>query len=511
MLGVMDFRHAIAKWVCQHEGGSRDRPSEFCFAEELPLMSPKIVLLLVLSGLTMTPLTMTPRTFADDFQLTLRSQRKSPGISGQFARISTETAWSAGETAVIVCDVWDKHHCLNAVRRMEEFLPRMNDVLKKAREQGATIIHSPSDCMPAYEGHPARARAIETPAAANLPQDAAFWCSKIPAEEQAVYPIDQSDGGEDDDPAEHAKWAAELKALGRNPGLPWKTQSSLIDIDQDGDFISDRGDEVWNILEARGIKNVILVGVHTNMCVLGRPFGLRQMARNGKNVVLMRDLTDCMYNPRRWPYVDHFTGNDLIISHVERYVCPTVTSDQIVGGQPFLSEYDQRAERDVIGIEAAAADPQKLRQHWTTGTTGLTWKQFSQGRIGSVEETVWCRCSVRLPSSWLTEKSLILVNPSGSDAIQAWVNGTQLSPAENGSMMIPVELLVPDDINLLVVRTDPKAAQKQLTAATAIQAGAKTLELKGRWQFRLGDDPQWSNIPLPAKFGLGSDVLFEAE
>jgi nicotinamidase-related amidase len=174
----------------------------------------------------------------------------------------------------------------------------MNDVLKEARRKGSIIIHSPSDCMPAYEGHAARQRAIETPAANVQPADIEFWCSKIPAEELAVYPIDQSDGGDDDEPTEHAKWASELKTLGRNPGLPWKAQNAKIDINEQLDFVSDKGDEVWNILEARGIKNVILVGVHTNMCVLGRPFGLRQLARNGKNVVLMRDLTDCMYNPQ---------------------------------------------------------------------------------------------------------------------------------------------------------------------------------------------------------------------
>ena len=56
--------------------------------------------------------------------------------------------------------------------------------------------------------------------------------------------------------------------------------------------------ENWNLLEARGIENVMILGVHTNMCVLGRPFGLRQMAHNGKNVVLVRDLTDTMYNSR---------------------------------------------------------------------------------------------------------------------------------------------------------------------------------------------------------------------
>jgi len=52
---------------------------------------------------------------------------------------------------------------------------------------------------------------------------------------------------------------------------------------------------IWNLLESRNIDNVILTGVHANMCVSGRPFGLRQMAKNGKHVVLMRDLTDTMF------------------------------------------------------------------------------------------------------------------------------------------------------------------------------------------------------------------------
>jgi hypothetical protein len=78
------------------------------------------------------------------------------------------------------------------------------------------------------------------------------------------------------------------------------------------------------------------------MCVLGRPFGLRQMAKNGKNVVLMRDLTDTMYNPKRSPYVSHFAGTDLMVEHVEKYVAPTITSDQILGGTPFRYKDDAR-------------------------------------------------------------------------------------------------------------------------------------------------------------------------
>ncbi|MDG2129180.1 MAG: isochorismatase family protein [Fuerstiella sp.] len=280
--------------------------------------------------------------FSEDLELRLRTQQETSLHSGRFHRLVRDEVWKPKETAIIVCDVWDLHHCLNAVRRLEEFVPRLNDVLTKARAEGVTIIHAPSDCMPGYAGHPARRRAIAAPKAAFIPYDCEAWCSVVPAEERAVYPIDQSDGGEDDDPDEHAEWAAKLKAMGRNPALPWAKQSDMLTIDAERDFISDKGDEVWNVLQQKGIQNVILTGVHTNMCVVGRPFGLRQMARNGKNVVLMRDMTDTMYNPQRWPYVSHFTGTDLVVSHIEKYVCPTVTSDQFLGGESFQFKGDDR-------------------------------------------------------------------------------------------------------------------------------------------------------------------------
>ena len=244
--------------------------------------------------------------------------------------------WLPSRTAMIVCDMWDLHHCRNAVIREGEMAPRMNQVLEKARQAGVLIIHAPSSCMKPYEGSPARERARTAPAAARLPDKISEWCRQIPAEEQAVYPIDQTDGGEDDDPAEHARWAAELTAKGLNPKAPWTRQIDVLRIYPEKDAVSDSGTEIWNLLEARGIDNVILMGVHVNMCVAGRPFGLRQMAKNGRHVVLMRDLTDAMYNPARWPFVSHRRGTELFIEHVERHICPTVTSDQILGdGKPF--------------------------------------------------------------------------------------------------------------------------------------------------------------------------------
>ena len=287
---------------------------------------------------------------SDVFSLNLRTQERTSPNSNRFHTVSRHETWSPSETAVIVCDMWDLHHCLNATRRVGELAPRMNQVLHSARARGALIIHAPSSCMDPYEDHPARQRALAAPKAANLPKDIGQWCYQITQEEGKVYPIDQSDGGEDDDLVEHAQWAQMLSSMGRNPRAPWKSQTDTLTIENQ-DVISDNGEEIWNVLESEGIKNVILVGVHTNMCVLGRPFGLRQMAQNGKNVVLMRDMTDTMYNPGRAPYVSHFTGTDLIVEHIEKWVCPTITSNQLIGGKPFRFDKDRRRHLAIVMAE----------------------------------------------------------------------------------------------------------------------------------------------------------------
>ncbi|MDB5387233.1 MAG: hypothetical protein JWM11_2879 [Planctomycetaceae bacterium] len=453
---------------------------------------------------------------AADFKLQLRSQKAIvPGRDKFEVTIQDET-WGAKETSVIVCDVWDYHHCLNAVRRMEEFVPRMNELLKAARQHGAIVIHSPSDCMPAYEQHPARQRAIAAPAAKNKPHDIEFWCSRIPSEKSAIYPIDQADGGEDDDPAEHADWAAKLQLLGRNPGMPWKTQSPLVEIDTEHDFISDRGLEVWNILESRGIKNVILVGVHTNMCVLGRPFGLRQMVRNGKHVVLVRDMTDCMYNPKRWPYVNHFTGNDLIVSHTERFVCPTITSDQILGGKPFRSKFDKREVTDVRDVTPVTKlDLDAIKKDWSLVSLPSDWKTATRGLIENYSGVAWFRCSVRIPAEGLGEKlkrlSLTAARETGQQTY--WLNGHKMSEATGTSnsaeFQIDRQWVAADDINLLVVRIDFRPGNPGFNAVPTLHLTGKEFVLQGQWQFRLGDNSSWSNIPLPAKFGVSPDILFE--
>ncbi len=107
---------------------------------------------------------------------------------------------------------------------------------------------------------------------------------------------------------------------------------------KDQDVISDDGQEIFNVLKSRSIENLLIMGVHTNVCVLGRPFGIRQMVYLGKNVVLVRDLTD-RYNraPGR-----HFAGISRTVAHIEKYWTPTTSSTFLTGLPEFRFEEDPR-------------------------------------------------------------------------------------------------------------------------------------------------------------------------
>ena len=58
-----------------------------------------------------------------------------------------------------------------------------------------------------------------------------------------------------------------------------------------------------------------------------------------------------MYDPRQKPHVSHFTGNDLIVEHVEKYWCPTITSADFLGGEPFRFKNDKRLHLAIVMAE----------------------------------------------------------------------------------------------------------------------------------------------------------------
>lgn len=247
-------------------------------------------------------------------QLHLRERREEPSGSGKIEVVERTVDWKVAETVIIVCDMWDDHHCKIAAQRVGVMAPRVNQVLSAARDRGMMIVHAPSETMEFYAGTPHRAR-MQAARPAQPPVPIERRCDVDPQREPSLLPVDRT--LDCDDPT-----------LG--PVVRFhKRQHAAIDI-IGFDGISDDGREIYNFCEQEGIKNVVLLGVHANYCVLARSYGIRQMVRLGRNVVLARDLTDALYDPRQPPYVSHARGTELVVEHIERYWCPSILSADLI-------------------------------------------------------------------------------------------------------------------------------------------------------------------------------------
>ena len=60
------------------------------------------------------------------------------------------------KTAIIICDMWDKHWCSGATERVNGLVEKMAPFLEAARKRGIQIIHAPSETMPFYQDAPQR-------------------------------------------------------------------------------------------------------------------------------------------------------------------------------------------------------------------------------------------------------------------------------------------------------------------------------------------------------------------
>lgn len=241
----------------------------------------------------------------ESLTLHLRSRVETFKGSGTWDEIVIEKEIPARLAAIVICDMWDNHWCSGAAKRCDLLAAKMNPVVNAARAKGVKIIHSPSDTMAFYAQWPQRQRMM---AAQPAQPPAALQIS------EPALPIDDSDGGCDS---------------GEKPWhKAWTRQNARIEIFE-SDVISDNGAEVYSFLKQHGIRYIIYMGVHTNMCVLNRSFAIRQMTRWGFHSILVRDLTDAMYDPNDPPHVSHDEGTHLVIEHIEKYWGPSILSSDL--------------------------------------------------------------------------------------------------------------------------------------------------------------------------------------
>ena len=230
-------------------------------------------------------------------ELELTFQTRDPA-TGQI--VKTLERMDPRRVGVIAVDVWNYHWCKTATMRVDAIVPRINQALQAARGLGMTVMLCPSDVVDNYVGYPQREAVFALPMV------------KVPTVVEVNCPPVPDAGG---CACGRERCAVNYGWDGMHPGLTIG----------EADLMPDTQAEVYAICQKFKLTHLIYVGFHTQVCLLGKPMGLRAMKTAGLRCVLARDMTDAHpgYDPARKFTPD--LNTEQVVEHFEKHLAPTIS------------------------------------------------------------------------------------------------------------------------------------------------------------------------------------------
>lgn len=200
--------------------------------------------------------------------------------------------------------MWDTHWCETLAKGTAALASRVDGFLHEVRTVGGVVLHAPAQTEPFYEQWPQYAAAQRLrqtrPAARSAPVALDFGTSE-------GCGCDDAKCVEPDAGATEWPW-------------PWRRQHESIRV-EDGDFIvCEDGDAAYGVLAAVNPARVLICGVHTDKCVLDRPFGMIAMWIAGVDMTLVGDLTEASQPRRTREVVDTIARVLPVMSSLESLV-----------------------------------------------------------------------------------------------------------------------------------------------------------------------------------------------
>lgn len=233
--------------------------------------------------------------------------RRSTVLGASKASTTTEVV-KGSDVAVIVMDMWNHHCCEAAEDRAALLAPHINNTVSTLRESGALIVHIPHNVIDFYAGTGARKRAQQY-SGAKLPRPVRPMEERRSIVERTEPPVTV-----DNDP----RMTCLCDAV-PDPSRRYTRQTDIISIDDTRDAITSDPRELYGLFQAQGIKTVLYVGVHLNICVLWyRQTSLIPVQELGFETLIVRDLTDVLSEVQH-PEQLHSEKNAAMLRHIEKH------------------------------------------------------------------------------------------------------------------------------------------------------------------------------------------------
>jgi hypothetical protein len=230
-----------------------------------------------------------------DIELALRT--REPGSD---RTVVTPQKIDPRKIGIVIVDMWNYHWCMTWSEQAGGMYLRMNRALEGARKLGMTVLWAPTDVAAMYAGTPQRERALAT-AYVPLPKVREYRC----------------------------RFTMPYGACHCGPGIP-----CVINYGHDGmhpglviapdDFIVSGTQELYSLCRARGLTQLLYLGGAVNICLTGKPEGLKPMYEAGLDGWVARDLVEAWteYNPKK--EFTPATGTALSMVDLERAGVPTI-------------------------------------------------------------------------------------------------------------------------------------------------------------------------------------------
>jgi hypothetical protein len=112
--------------------------------------------------------------------------------------------------------------------------------------------------------------------------------------------------------------------------MTWYRQIESITIGPNDAILHDNAQDMFNLITARNLTKIVFTGVHENLCVMGRSWGIETLTKWNISTYVVRDAVDTMYEPMMAPYVTHAEGTALMTAYVEKFWGKTLESYDLI-------------------------------------------------------------------------------------------------------------------------------------------------------------------------------------